>query len=170
MNHLDHQGQPLLRAGAPLEEAAGVMIMVHGRGASAADILTLSEELQRPDFAYLAPQAAGYTWYPNSFLAPLQQNEPALSSALAVLAGTLEQVGAADVPPEKVILLGVSQGGCLALEFAARNAQRYGSLVGLSAGLIGPPGTPRDYPGSLGGTPTFLGCSDVDPHIPLQRV
>jgi predicted esterase len=146
------------------------MILAHGRGASAEDILTLVPELNQTGFTYLAPQAAGYAWYPYSFLAPLASNEPWLSSALAVIASLLEKVAEAGIPPERTILLGFSQGACLLLEFAARNARRYGGLAGLSGGLIGPDGTPRDYQGSLEGTPVFLGCSDVDPHIPKARV
>ena len=146
------------------------MILVHGRGASADDILTLAPELNRPDFAYLAPQAAGSTWYPYSFLVPTAQNEPYLSSALARLGAVLAHVEAAGLPPQRVMLLGFSQGACLALEYAARHARRYGGLVGLSGGLIGPDGAPRDYAGSLDGTPIFLGCSDVDFHIPKERV
>jgi phospholipase/carboxylesterase len=165
-----HQGQPVLAAGAPLESARAAMIMVHGRGATAESILTLAAELRRPGFAYLAPQAAGNTWYPNSFLAPIRSNEPGLSSALAAIAQVLDRVGAAGIPPERVVLLGFSQGACLALEFAARYARRYGGVAGLSGGLIGPDGTPRDEPGSLAGTPIFLGCSDVDFHIPKERV
>lgn len=165
-----HQGQPLLVAGEPIEQAQAAMIMMHGRGASAQDILTLSAEFRQPGFVYLAPQAAGYSWYPNSFLAPIESNEPALSSALAVIAGLLAQLAEQAIPPERTIILGFSQGACLSLEFVARNARRYGGLVGLSGGLIGPDGTPRDYPGSLDGTPVFLGCSDVDPHIPKARV
>ena len=124
----------------------------------------------QPGCAYLAPQAAGYAWYPNSFLAPIASNEPGLSSGLAVIASLLEKLAEAGIPPERTILLGFSQGACLSLEFAARNARRYGGLAGLSGGLIGPDGTPRDYPGSLDGTPVFLGCSDVDPHVPKKRV
>lgn len=165
-----HQGQPLLVAGEPIEQAQAAMIMMHGRGASAQDILTLSAEFRQPGFVYLAPQAAGYSWYPNSFLAPIESNEPALSSALAVIAGLLAQLAEQAIPPERTIILGFSQGACLSLEFVARNARRYGGLVGLSGGVIGPDGTPRDYPGSLDGTPVFLGCSDVDPHIPKARV
>src|SRR5579859_573803 len=165
-----HQGQPLLTAGEPLDQARAAMIMLHGRGASAEDILALSAELHQPGFAYLAPQAAGYSWYPNSFLAPIASNEPGLSSGLATIASLLAKLAEAGIAPEHTILLGFSQGACLALEFAARNARRYGGLIGLSGGLIGPDGTPRDYPASLDGTPVFLGCSDTDPHIPKERV
>lgn len=170
MNQRPHQNQPLLTAGTALEKAAAAMIMVHGRGATAASILTLADELDRPDFAYLAPQAANNTWYPYSFLSPIPQNEPGISSGMAAIAAALDQVTATGIPLEKTILLGFSQGACLALEFAARHAQRFGGVVGLSGGLIGPDGTPRDYDGSLAGTPVFLGCSDVDFHIPKERV
>jgi predicted esterase len=146
------------------------MVLVHGRGGSAEGILSLVEELWHPAFAYLAPQAAGNSWYPFSFLAPLAENEPQLSAALGTIGEILEHVAGSGVPPERTILLGFSQGACLALEFAARNAQRYGGVVGLSGGLIGPEGTSRAYPGSMAGTPVFLGCSDVDPHIPAARV
>ncbi len=165
-----HQGQPILTAGEPLNRARAAMVMVHGRGASAESILDLAVELHQPGFAYLAPQAAGDTWYPYSFLAPLANNEPGLSSGLAAIANVLAQVAQAGIPLERTMLLGFSQGACLALEFVARNARRYGGVAGLSGGLIGPDGTPRDYPGSLAGTPVFLGCSDVDFHIPKERV
>jgi phospholipase/carboxylesterase len=165
-----HQGQPLVWAGRPVEEAAGAMVMVHGRGATAESILELRHELGSPELAYVAPQAAGYTWYPYSFMAPMERNEPGLSSGLAQLGEVLAGLEAAGIPPERTILLGFSQGACLSLEFAARNARRYGAVVGLSGGLIGPPGTPRDYPGGFAGTPVFLGCSDRDPHIPRERV
>jgi phospholipase/carboxylesterase/glyoxalase family protein len=146
------------------------MIMVHGRGASAESILTLSQELAFPGFAYLAPQASGNTWYPNSFLAPVPSNEPYLSSALSLLEEALAELVQAGVPEERIFLLGFSQGACLSLEFTARHARRYGGVAGLSGGLIGPDGTPRSYAGSLEGTPVFLGCSDVDAHIPKERV
>jgi predicted esterase len=164
-----HQGQPVLQAGEPLDRAGAAMILAHGRGASAADILTIAAEVMLPGVAYLAPQAAGSAWYPNPFTAPLEANEPYLSSALEVLDSLLARVEAT-VPAEKVVLLGFSQGACLTLEFAARHARRYGGVVGLSGGLIGPDGTPRDYPGSFDGTPVFLGCSDVDPYIKKERV
>jgi predicted esterase len=164
-----HQDQPVLEAGEPLERAHAAVIMVHGRGASARDILTIAAEVDAAGFAFLAPEAAGGAWYPNRFMEPIPGNEPWLSSALELLESILARVGER-IPAEQVILLGFSQGACLALEFAARHARRYGGLVGLSGGLIGPDGTPRDYPGSLAGTPVFLGCSDVDPHIPATRV
>src|SRR5436853_1610513 len=165
-----HQGQPIMTAGEPLNRARAAMVMVHGRGASAESILDLAVELHQPGFAYLAPQAAGNTWYPYSFLAPLARNEPGLSSGLAAITTVLAQVVQAGIPLERTLLLGFSQGACLALEFVARNARRYGGVAGLSGGLIGPDGTPRDYPGSLAATPVFLGCSDVDFHIPKERV
>jgi predicted esterase len=146
------------------------MILVHGRGATAEDILSLGRELGRPDLAYLAPQAEGYSWYPYSFLSPMERNEPGLSNGLALLGHLVERLGAEGIPPERTVLLGFSQGACLTLEYAARNARRFAGMAGLSGGLIGPPGTPRDYPGSFAGTPVFLGCSDRDPHIPLERV
>jgi phospholipase/carboxylesterase len=164
-----HDGQPVLVEGEPLDRATAAMILVHGRGASAHDIMTIAAEVAQPGFAFLAPEAAGNAWYPNRFMEPLARNEPWLSSALETVGRVLALV-AERVPEESVILLGFSQGACLALEFAARNARRYGGLVGLSGGLIGPDDTPRDYPGSLDGTPVFLGCSDVDPHIPARRV
>jgi predicted esterase len=162
-------GQRILQAGEPLATAKAAMILVHGRGASAEDIMTIAAEVQRPGFAYLAPQAANNAWYPHPFTAPIESNEPYLSSALAMLELLVKQVEVT-VPVARLVLLGFSQGACLTTEFAARNARRYGAVIGLSGGLIGPNGTPRDYPGSFDGTPVFLGCSDVDPHIPKERV
>lgn len=164
-----HKGMPVLAAGERLGQARAAMILMHGRGATAEDIMTVAAELIHPGFAYLAPQAAGSAWYPNPFTAPIESNEPHLSSALAVVETVLARVEET-IPAARVILLGFSQGACLTLEFAARHARRYGGVVGLSGGLIGPDGTPRDYPGEFAGTPVFLGCSDVDPHIRKDRV
>jgi predicted esterase len=144
--------------------------MAHGRGASVDDMRGLAGELAFRQFMYIAPAAAGRTWYPYSFLEPLARNEPHLSSALRLFGRALEKATSANVPIDRIVLLGFSQGACLTLEFAARNARRYGGVVGLSGGLIGPEGTPRDYAGQLDGTPVFLGCSDVDPHVPKRRV
>ena len=165
-----HQDQPLLTAGAPLDEADAAMILLHGRGASAQGMLALAEELNVPDVAYLAPQAARRSWYPQSFMAPTEQNEPELHSALQRISDLLEQIQDAGLGPERVVLLGFSQGACLATEYAARTPQRYGGVVGLSGGLIGPEEDPLEYEGSLDETPVFLGCSDQDPYIPLERV
>ena len=165
-----HDARNVVAGGAPLENAKAALILVHGRGATAESMMPLAEAFGSADIAYLAPQATANTWYPYPFLAPLQANEPWLSSALAVIWALVERLGASGFGAERVGLAGFSQGACLAMEFAARNARRYGCVIGLSGGLIGPPGTPRDYSGSLYGTPVFLGCSDVDPHIPLERV
>lgn len=164
-----HKDQPVLQVGEPLERARAAMLLVHGRGASAKDILTVGAELQHPGFVYVAPQAEDGAWYPNRFMEPIERNEPYLSSALDVL-GAMVKAIESRIPADRIILLGFSQGGCLTLEFAARNARRYGAIVGFSSGLIGPDDSPRDYPGSFRGTPVFLGCSDVDPHIPARRV
>jgi predicted esterase len=146
------------------------MIMVHGRGANAADIISLSQLLNRDDICYLAPEAAGRVWYPYSFLAPVAKNEPGRSSGLRIIAGLAEQFRSAGMAPERVAILGFSQGACLALEFAARNPRRYGAVFGLSGGLIGETIDPAGYTGSLAGTPVFIGCSDIDAHVPLSRV
>ena len=165
-----HAASRVVAAGAPLDRAKAAMILVHGRGATAESMIPLAEAFGRNDIAFLAPQAADNTWYPYSFLAPFPQNEPWLSSALSLLGALVERLGAEGFPPERIAVAGFSQGACLSTEFAARNPRRYGAVIGLSGGLIGPPGTPRDYPGSLGGTPVCRGCSDIDPHIPLERV
>ena len=165
-----HAGQPVLAAGAPLAGAKAAMVMIHGRGASAESILGLAGELDVADVAFHAPQAAGGTWYPYGFMSPIERNEPGISSGMRAIERVLAGIAAAGIPPERTLLLGFSQGACLATEFAARHARRYGGIAGLSGGLIGPDGTPRDYAGSLDGTPVFLGCSDVDGHIPAERV
>ena len=165
-----HQGQPIRTAGEPLATARSAVLMLHGRGASAGDILSLAGALEQTNFAFLAPEAAENAWYPNRFFVPIEHNEPWLSSALSFVGDVFSQIVHAGIPAERVILLGFSQGACLALEFAARNARRYGGVVGLSGALIGPDNAPRDYGDSLAQTPIFLGCSDVDFHIPKERV
>ena len=165
-----HANQPVLRHGPEAGDARMAIIAVHGRGASAEDILTVADALALDDILYVAPQAADHTWYPYSFLSPMDRNEPGLTSGLARISALIDVLGREGVPPERIGLLGFSQGACLSLEYAARHARRYAALIGFSGGLIGPPGTPRVYPGSLEGTPVFLGCSDIDPHIPLERV
>ena len=182
-----HDGLPIVEAGAPLPEAAGALILVHGRGASAQSVLGLASAFGRDDLAVLAPQAAGGAWYPNSFLAPLDANEPGLSSGIRAVMRAVARAEAAGLPRERIVIGGFSQGACLATEAAARHASRWGGVVALSGGLIGTGPGPEaaaplrgmggtyaekafDYDGSLGGAPVFVGCSDVDPHIPLVRV
>jgi predicted esterase len=165
-----HGGQPVLHRGPLPRDARLVVILAHGRGSSADDMLGLAREFSADDVSYLAPEAAGHTWYPYAFLAPIEKNEPYLSSALRRLGELVQEVASEGVDAERIVLMGFSQGACLSLEFAARHARRYAGVVALSGGLIGPPGTPRTYPGSFDGTPVFLGCSDIDPHIPLERV
>ena len=165
-----HGRQPVRLAGVPLERARAGAILLHGRGADAADILGLAQELDVDGVTYAAPEAAAHTWYPYSFLAPIADNEPGISSGLSVIASLVERFAGAGLGAERLLLMGFSQGACLTLEYAARHARRYGGIAGLSGGLIGPPGTTRDYAGSFDATPVFLGCSDMDPHIPRERV
>jgi predicted esterase len=165
-----HAGGAVLRHGPSPRHARVTTILLHGRGDSAQGILGLARALEPDDVAYLAPEAAGSTWYPYSFLAPIAQNEPYLTSAIRVIDTLVNALDEQGVPPDRIVLMGFSQGACLSLEYAARHARRYAGVVGLSGGLIGPPGTPRDYTGGFEATPVFLGCSDVDPHIPLERV
>ncbi|QMW02148.1 alpha/beta hydrolase [Spirosoma foliorum] len=166
-----HNPNNIRTAGKPLEASSKVMIMVHGRGGSARDILSLAEYIDDKDFAFIAPEAQGNTWYPHSFLRPLEENEPYLSSALEVLASLRARLQSDfNFKLPQIYWLGFSQGACLTLEFVARNATEYGGVFGLSGGLIGPPNLVRSYEGSLTNTPIFLGCSDIDPHIPKERV
>jgi predicted esterase len=165
-----HKDQPILLSGAPLAEAKGAMILLHGRGGSAVEMQELARTLEHPQIAWLAPAAFGKTWYPYSIREPLERNQSHLNSALRLLRRAMEKAEAGGVPAERVVLFGFSQGGCVALEFAARHARRYGGVAALSAGLLGAEGTPRDYQGSLGGTPVFLACGDADAHVPKRRV
>ena len=164
-----HGGSEEVWFGPSLEEAESAVVLIHGRGDSSRGILALAPELQAPRTVFLAPQAEGFSWYPHSFLTEIELNEPWLSSALDRVQAAVTTVVAV-IPEKRVVLMGFSQGACLALEFAARNTRRYGGLIAFSGGLIGPDGTPRDYSGSLEGTPVFLGCSDIDAHIPERRV
>lgn len=165
-----HAGQPLATAGAPLGNSPVAMILVHGRNALPANILSFVPAFGRPDITYLAPAAAGGTWYPLSFMAENEKNEPGISSGLWVLDQLVQHVERAGVRRDRIVLLGFSQGACLTSQFAASHADRYGGVVLYSGGLIGPPGTTWNFPGSFGSTPVFLGCSDVDAHVPKTRV
>lgn len=165
-----HDRQPVLEAGAPLTAAGVAGILVHGRNAGPADILDLALRFQRPDVAWLAPAAANRTWYPQSFMADLRENEPGVSSGLAVLAALVARIEAAGIPRRRIVLAGFSQGACLASEFAIRHASRFGAVLVFSGGAIGAPGTTWEYPGHFDGTPVFLGCSDRDAHVPEARV
>ncbi len=164
-----HLGEPVLADGEPLGSAQAAVIMLHGRGARPESILSLAAELPREGIAYLAPTATGSTWYPHSFLQPLERNEPYLSAALQAEDGLIAHVAAQGLEHERIELLGFSQGACLALEYAARTARRYGAVIGLSGGLIGPDGSLRENAGDFDVTPAFLGCSDIDFYIPTAR-
>jgi predicted esterase len=165
-----HAGQPVLQTGVAPDTASGGAILVHGRGADARDILGLAPLIDPGNLTFVAPEAADHSWYPYSFLAPITDNEPGISSALAVIDDLCARLVQSGVPESRILLLGFSQGACLVLEYAARHARRLGGVVGLSGGLIGPFGTHHDHTGDLAGTPVFLGCSDTDPHIPRERV
>jgi phospholipase/carboxylesterase len=164
-----HRKQPVLHAGIALEKASGVVVFLHGRGASAEDILDLAKVIYHPELAYLAPQSAGHTWYPYSFLAPREQNEPWLSSALEKVTDTVLMAREAGIPNERITICGFSQGACLATEFVVRHPQRYAALIAFTGGLIGASLDPK-YTGDLKGTPAFLGSGDPDPHVPWTRV
>lgn len=165
-----HREGPILQFGRPLAEAAGAVVLLHGRGSSAEDILTLAHDLYLPQLVYLAPQAVGNSWYPNSFLAPVAQNEPWLTSALRKVATTVQMANDAGISADRIVIGGFSQGACLATEFVASHPRRYAGLVAFSGGLIGPPGADLARTGHLAGTPAFLSSGDPDPHVPWQRV
>ena len=162
-----HAAEPRT-AGPSLVDANAAVVLVHGRGATAHSILGMAQEFERGDVAYLAPQATGNEWYPQSFLAPVEQNEPGRTAGLEAIDRIVDRVVEAGIDTDSLLLLGFSQGGCLVTEYAATHPRRYGGVVALSGGLIGD--ELSGYEGDLGGTPVFLGCSDVDPHIPLERV
>ena len=165
-----HRNQPILQRGAAFDSAKAAVVLLHGRGASADDILGLAQDFDLPDLAYLAPEAAEHTWYPYSFLSPIEQNQPWLDSALKLVGETVQRAIAAGIERQNVAIVGFSQGACLATEFVVRNATRYGGLVAFTGGLIGPPGAKFVYSGELAGTPCFLGAGDRDPHVPWKRV
>ena len=165
-----HANQPVHHVGAPLAEAKGAVVLLHGRGGSAEDILSLAQPLYREGLAYLAPQAAGHTWYPNSFLAPREANEPRLSSALEKVGSVVADIEAAGISRDRIVIAGFSQGACLSTEFVASNPTRYAGLIAFTGGLIGPPDANLHHEGSLAGTPALFLSGDPDPHVPWQRV
>ena len=165
-----HAGQPVLIRGRPLGQGRAAMIMIHGRNAGPANILDLATPLQHPEFTYLAPAAGGGTWYPFSFMAPTAQNEPGITSGLSAIHRVVETVVGKGIPKSRIVLLGFSQGACLASTYAVRQAARFGGVIVCSGGLIGPPGTVWNFEGNFAGTPVFLGCSDMDAHVPAPRV
>ncbi|MDX2137378.1 MAG: dienelactone hydrolase family protein [Chloroflexota bacterium] len=170
MTRTIHEGQPVLAAGVPLAQAKTALILLHGRGSNAEDILSLAQEIGGAHVAALAPQAAGNSWYPLRFIEPIERNEPYLSSALGVVEALVAYVEAQGISAERIIIGGFSQGACLASEYVARNARRYGGLLVFSGGLIGNTVDVTRYPGTLSGTPVFIGCDPKDFHIPLERV
>jgi predicted esterase len=165
-----HARQPILSVGPPPKQADATLVLIHGRGATAESILPLHAELAAPSLAAVAPQAADHSWYPYSFLAPFAQNQPYLDSALRRVETLVVDLLAQGVASERIALLGFSQGACLVCESVARHPRRYGTVIAFTGGLIGPPGTPRDYAGSLAGTPVLLASGDPDPHVPFERV
>ncbi|MBD0376558.1 MAG: dienelactone hydrolase family protein [Flavisolibacter sp.] len=160
----------IISGGKKISEAKKALLMIHGRGGNAEDILSLAAHLHVNDFALLAPQATNGTWYPYSFLAPPQQNEPWLSSALSLLKEVVDDTLAAGIAKENIYFLGFSQGACLTLEFVTRHADRYGGVVAFTGGLIGDKIYPENYKGDFAGTPFFIGSSNPDPHVPVERV
>jgi phospholipase/carboxylesterase len=165
-----HRDQPLVTAGTDLGDAEAALVLVHGRGATAQSILTMAETFHRPGVALLAPQAANSTWYPRSFLERVELNEPGRTSGLRAIDDAVSEATGAGVPLDRVVILGFSQGGCLGSEYVARNPRGYGGAVAFSGGLVGQEIDPGAYEGNLAGMPFFLGCSDSDPHIPVERV
>lgn len=168
--HDPHRDQPVTQFGPAVEKAAAVLILLHGRGASAQSMEPLYNALNLTRMTGLAPQAANHSWYPQSFLAPLNQNQPWLDSALGKIESLVTNLLSRGVQSQRIALLGFSQGACLASEFVARYPRHYGGLMALTGGLIGPPGTPRDDTGTLNGMRVFLGAGDPDMHVPFSRV
>ena len=165
-----HAGQRLVTLGPPLGEAPAVVILIHGRGAAPENIAELVPAFGRDDVTFLVPAASGGTWYPLGFMSPIDKNEPGISSGISVIHALVDRAHGAGVPSDRIVLLGFSQGGCLASTAAQRRPARYGGVVVFSGALIGPPGIVWDERGSLAGTPVFFGCSDRDAHIPEERV
>jgi predicted esterase len=166
-----HQTQKVVQAGAALENAKAAMIMIHGRGASAESIVGLANEFDhKGEITFLAPQASGSTWYPYSFMAPTENNQPGINSGLQAIFDIISLIEKAGLKKEQIYILGFSQGACLASEFVARHPDTYGGLIALSGGLIGDTVSVDNFEGSLNETPVFMGCSDIDPHIPKERV
>lgn len=165
-----HQGQPVLHLGAESENATSALILIHGRGADAESLRPLAEALMAEEMAVHIPQALSNTWYPRRFIEPIEENEPFLSSALQVIDDIVQGFSARGIPPERVVIAGFSQGACLSSEYAARNPRLYGGILVFSGGLIGPLDAEFRYEGDLAGTPAFVGCSDTDFHIPVERV
>ena len=164
-----HAGQPVVEAGVALGQAPAAVIMVHGRNAGPANILDLAARFERPHLTYLAPAAAGGTWYPHSFMADIASNEPGISSGIAVLEALVTRAEDAGIPKARIVLAGFSQGACLTSEFAIRHASRFGGVLIFTGGAIGPAGTTWNSAGDFAGTPVFLGCSDRDAHVPESR-
>jgi len=161
----------MLSLGSDLKNARSALVLLHGRGASAEDMTGLAQEFALPEgMIVLAPQASGSIWYPQRLIAPVAMNEPHLSSAIRRIDETVEMLAQSGLPSEKVIIGGFSQGASLAIEFVLRSDRQWGGLLAFSGGYIWPMDVPRTFSGSLRGTPAFVGCSDVDPYIPLQRV
>ncbi|MCC9061564.1 alpha/beta hydrolase [Flavobacterium piscisymbiosum] len=156
--------------GVPLNDAKKALIMIHGRGASAHDILSISKHLKVDDFALVAPQAENRTWYPYSFLAPINENEPSFSKSLEAIHNVVVAIQQNGIEKENIYFLGFSQGACLALEFTARNAAKYGGVVAFTGGLIGDKVYENHYEGNFENTPIFIGTSDPDFHVPVERV
>lgn len=165
-----HTKKDIRTAGKPLAEAGKVLIMIHGRGGSADDILSMAQYLEVQDYALLAPQASGHTWYPHSFMVPPEQNQPGLSSALELLAELEKDLNEQGIPSDHIFFLGFSQGACLTLEYIARHAKEYGGAAAFTGGLIGDKIYSENYKGDFGKTPVFIGTSDPDPHVPVERV
>jgi phospholipase/carboxylesterase len=165
-----HQNQEIATGGTGLDKAEMAMILIHGRGASAQSMLMFADEFDANNIHYRAIQAKGHTWYPRSFMAPREMNQPGIKSGLQAIYDQIDTLSEAGIPTPNIVLLGFSQGACLTTEFAARHPQQYGGIVGLSGGLIGDQIVPQNYRGSMEQTPVFLGCSDRDPHIPQERV
>lgn len=165
-----HNKQHILTAGQPVQKASKAIILIHGRGASAEDIISLQQHLHLEDFAIYAPQATQHSWYPFSFMAPVSQNQPALNSALELLHSLVTDIQAQGIPASRIYFAGFSQGACLTLEYVTRHAQQYGGVIAFTGGLIGETLVPENYSGDFGNTSVFIGTGDPDPHVPVTRV